>query len=482
MADAGAAGAGVGPVGAGNAARGGEQRPSSSGGAAGPSSNGPSSSGRAAAPRAGGEKRPAPARDGRGGEKQPRPDGRPVGKEDSRSGAKRPAAAAVAKARPPRAADKVKAGPKRWHTEGDFRVELKMQHSFPTAHLGPALLRLPSSLELLTRHSACSLDSPANWALHCEPGLGVQIDLIAASEAKGAAAVPLADEDAALLARLDGPRADADAAGRKERPATASAVWLKNTVYLSNNLHESVHAFKSTAKEHAAAFQELTEAARARAQRDVGERLAAVARSFSSAQRGGDVAALRHPGNPALRCEASMPLLPDVALWANNYVHVTLDREPAGSRSGSANALVSKVVATTHKRRGQPVLSASLSLPAPSGPGRSEDYVWSSQYQLSFNESTTVADRLVLFVDSAAGSATYTRETSKRVELELPRPTQAARDDAATPVPADWDGRTRAAFEAPAGRAVGLTPDERNAYRAKRRAVANDASEDEDDD
>ena len=355
---------------------------------------------------------------------------------------------------------------KRWYTEGDLRAELEMQRKLPAPMLGPALMKLPvPNLRELTEHSSCSLDAWARSTLKCEPGLGVQLDLIGPSggledeelQAQQGPAV-LAPEDEALLALVFAEKkaapegATAKLLSGAHNPRAPSAkkeapVWLKNTVYLSNNLHEQAHSFKSGSKERAEAVDKVRQAARERANRDVSERLRAVEASFRAASAL-DGAALKHATDPSLTAEFVLPVHPDQDLWANEYFYLTLDREPdvdrepdddnnnadaggndAGDdkqnhhqqRAPTERALVSRVLPTSKKIRTGYALSTSLSLPKPAaqdnGPEGGQDFEWVRQYQLSISD-VTYADRLFLFLDPETGRATYTVENSKRLELE----------------------------------------------------------------
>ena len=203
-----------------------------------------------------------------------------------------------------------------------------------------------------------------------------------------------------------------------------------------------------------------------------------------------DAATLRHPKNPALRAEAVLPLAPDLDLWANSYVQVSIADDPDAQFRGKrdaqgapvplpTDALISKVCTTAHRRRGANVLSASFSRP---DEGKEDAYNWSRQYQLNFKEERAQdGERLVLFLDPARGVATYLQQQPKRMELDKGRPTQTAREDPETPVDVDWSGETVLKYESSdAHAASGLDAASRNEWRAKMRAIENDGvSEDE---
>ena len=378
-------------------------------------------------------------------------------------------------------------GPPGWH------VELKPQLSPPTPLMGPCLLPLPLRDMLLEccKHERCSLDDIKHWGLHCEPDVGVKIDLIKGDTPPGDPTNVLPAEDEAILKSLeplmgaDDKGGDAFARGKKH---AKSAVWLKNTVYLSNNLHAPVHEFGSRAKEQ----QKLAaETMNAKIEHVGGTGAKAVDASFAAAAAlDGDLAALKHDKKPHLTAEFCVPLAPDLALWANSYVQVAVRDDPDFAVRGRTDefgkplplgtqALVSKVCTTSHKRRGHNVLSASYSTPAPDDPAAFE---WTRQYQLNFKEEGGAAgDRLALFVDADRGAATYVRQQPKRMELDKGRPTEAAREDSETPIDLKWSGKTTVTYEkGGAHGAPGFDAATRNAHRQKMRAIDNvDVSEDE---
>ena len=175
-------------------------------------------------------------------------------------------------------------------------------------------------------------------------------------------------------------------------------------------------------------------------------------------------------------------------MWANSYVQVSIADDPdapfRNKLDGNGQplplpteALVSKVVTTSHKKRGANVLSASYSRP------KDDSYDWSRQYQLNFKEERAQdGARLVLLIDEAEKTATFVAPLPKRMELDKGRCTDAAREDADTPIDTEWSGVTEVSYEATDGhKARGFDASSRNAWRARMRAVdADDISADED--
>mmetsp|Transcript_3033 Transcript_3033/g.8870 ORF Transcript_3033/g.8870 Transcript_3033/m.8870 type:complete len:441 (-) Transcript_3033:36-1358(-) len=363
-------------------------------------------------------------------------------------------------------------GPDGWDTE------LKPMFHPPMPKMGPYLMKLPSQLEHVVKHEWCSLDEYKHWKLHCEVDVGVKIDLIKGDTPPGDPTNVLPPEDEELLKSLEPLMAGATYGKETKAPSKGKdAVWLKNTVYLSNNLHAPVHAFGSRSKEQIAERAKIDGAKiEALDGNDVNS-------SFVKAAAV-DAATLKHPTKPNLTAEYVLPIAPDVDLWANSYVQVSIADDPDGSarragRAPAVDALVSKVCTTSHRRRGANVLSASLSLPATDGDA---SYQWTRQYQLNFKEERAQdGERLVLLADPANGRCTYLRQQPKRMELDKGRPFETAREDAETPVDLDWSGATVVAYERdPAHRARGLDATARNEWRAKMRQLgAVECSEDE---
>ena len=122
--------------------------------------------------------------------------------------------------------------------------------------------------------------------------------------------------------------------------------------------------------------------------------------------------------------------------------------------------------------RGANVLSASYSRP------KDDNYDWSRQYQLNFKEERAQdGARLVLLIDEAEKTATFVAPQPKRMELDKGRSTDAAREDADTPIDTEWSGLAEVAYEATEGhKARGFDATSRNARRARMRAV--DADDD----
>jgi len=367
-------------------------------------------------------------------------------------------------------------------------IELEPQLSVPAPKLGPMLMKIPSLLPQVVQHTRCSLDDYKHWTLHVEPGLGVAIDLIRGDSKPGDPTNVLDPIDEALLKSLEplmagatlNENGDALAKGKKK---AKDAVWLKNTTYLSNNLHAPVHAFGSRMGEHMAQQKEIYSETITQLQGVGGE--SDIQKSFSDSMKI-DQTTLRHPTKPHLRAESVLPLAPDSALWANSYVQVSIADDPDAPFRNKiidgkpvplpCDALVSKVVTTSHKKRGANVLSASYSRP------KEGSYDWERQYQLNFREERAAdGARLVLLIDEAQGAVTYVAQQPKRMELDKGRVTDAAREDVDTPIDNAWGGVTEVSYEPAEGhKARGFDANTRNAWRAKMRAVdADDVSADE---
>ncbi|KAJ8602014.1 hypothetical protein CTAYLR_002770 [Chrysophaeum taylorii] len=371
-----------------------------------------------------------------------------------------------------------------------FPVDLEFRSGYQAPCYGPMLLPMPKLLPYFTAHRWSTLDDPKYRRIYPEPLMGLTIDIL--NEDRNAVDKPLdpADRKIFELARevvgdeeidvilkhgLEAPKILEEMKKGKQKKtqtveaklresAAQGAVWLKNTTYLSNNLHESVHSFKSGAAEK-----------KERAMRGA----AVDNKSYDDAVRSFELAAepLVHATDPSLAVEWAVPLFPDASLWANTYVRVDVDREPPEASVGGAPELLASKIFDAKKRvRGQKSLSASVSVPTKTDDDTIE-YAWSRQYQLTIRDDGHANDRLAVFVGD--DEATYVVETAKRVELDhcrLPRAARNDRLDADIKAGYHWNGQTtlvldnQIAFDAP----------DRNAVRRKLREVSVDVSDDED--
>jgi len=388
-------------------------------------------------------------------------------------------------------------GPFTYKLEDDvFPVELEFQTGAQVPPLGPMLMKIPSQLPAACEHRWSSLDDPKYRRFYLEPLMGMNLDLIEDErERRRGPPLPEMDpEDRPLLelARdiLGSEEVDvimehglgatkvleemkknkksggtqADESAKLRESAAQGANWLKNTTYLSNNLHESVHAFKSGAEEKA-------RIARLREDEDEDEAgYDAALKSFRDAKR-----PLEHSGDPTLTVEWELPLFPDAALWANDYVRVDVDNEPPSDGS----LLASQIFTTEKKSRGSKSLSTSVSVPvSDETPDGRVDYEWSRQYYLTIREDGRADDRLALFLGPT--QATYVVEPSKRAELDhcrLPRAAALERRTADLANDYVWTGKTELVFD----RQTAFDPAARNDIRRKLRQVNVDVSDDEDD-
>lgn len=351
----------------------------------------------------------------------------------------------------------------------------------PPSTLGPVLMKIPSQLGEACKVRYTSMDDPLNYRFHLEPLMGLKVDPVqdvdlrecgvrklepADRELMDMARDILGDEevDTILAHGIDAPRVLEERKKQAKRPAPEAkmresaaqqgANWLKNTTYLSNNLHESVHGSKTDARRPA--------------------RDESLPQTYEEAARTFDEAAqpLVHATDPSLTVEWSLPVFPDARLWANSYVRVDVDNDPPAPATGAGPLLASQIFTTDKKSRGQKSLSTSVSAPTPDG-----DYAWVRQYHLSIRDDGHATDRLVLFLGSE--EATYVPEAPKRVELDhcrLPRAALNERKAADRKNGYSWTGKTKVAFDDRSA----FEPGERNQLRAKLREVNTDVSDDED--
>lgn len=358
-----------------------------------------------------------------------------------------------------------------------FPVDLKFRTGLLTPDFSPTLLKVPSLLPYVTEHRRCSLDWPHGAFLHPEPMLGLKIDV---ANEEPPVAKPWAPEDLEVLemARevigddvdliiekgIDAHRIflerekkkPASEEARLREHAAQGAVWLKNTTYLSNNLGDAVHQFRSEVQERNKQATLLED------DDQVDDPYDRAALTFDQAER--------PVTRDGLTVEWSVPVLPDDKLWANQYVRAEIDRVDVDD----SRLLVSKIFTTNKKTRGHSSLAASVSIPDPEDPEGS--FVWARQYDLTITSQPGGAgDRLALFVDQ--DQATYIVEnTTRRVGLEHPKPAdQADRIEDDEKLGYVWSGKTAVTYED----TLGFKPEHRNARRRKLRTVAIDISDDE---
>lgn len=367
-----------------------------------------------------------------------------------------------------------------------FPVDLEFDTGLPEPSLGPVLMKMPSQLKEFCKCEYTDLDDPRHLTFSLGPLMGMDIDVIddfvptpgpvtdpEAVKLLDMVRDVLGDEEVDVIIEhgvgagkiLEERKSKKKVVDTKKREhAAQGAAWLKNTTYLSNNLHESVHSFKSSSEARADRARIVVSSSDS-----LPPAYQQAARSFEAAQAplGDDV-------------EWELPIFPDKDLWANSYVRVDVDGEPP-----SKKFLTSQIITSEKKIRGQKSLSASVSVQPKKD---SDSFEWARQYQLTIRDTATASasdqasgqnpnDRLALFLGEK--EATYVVETSKRAELDHSRLPKAALEDRRAADAKNgyaWSGRTLLAHDK--RRAFDVL--DRNNIRRKLRQVNADISEDED--
>jgi hypothetical protein len=234
------------------------------------------------------------------------------------------------------ALEKAKKDRKKWQKDSEFLCQLQFRNTLPDPPLGPHFLKIPLNIEKAVQYAPTSLETEHKWKLHCNRDLGVDIDIIdARSYTVPAQPVPLHPADAELLnwdpkRELVGkPKSNAkgisEPLSRQERRRAidTQVTWLKKTSYLTNDPGGAVHRFKSEQQSQRDKSARLAADLAAKRKRDP---VNAVEHSFAEASK--KLSKLQHSTNKELTAEWSIPVLPDTALWGNQYTHVQFDVDP----------------------------------------------------------------------------------------------------------------------------------------------------------
>lgn len=261
---------------------------------------------------------------------------------------------------------------------------------------------LPMELHSFVEFKATSLDTEYKWKHHCERTLGVHIDLVDQPSAnENLDERRLAAEDERLLKWESLGRA----APRKDR------AFFRKTFFMSNDLSgTSTSRVPPPQGEHVAAEE-----------RDfVGEVLASF-EAASAFDDGGTAGKRRHPTKPHLEVEWSLPVLPEVELWANQYQFVTFDDDPGLKRAKLAEALIVDTHKAYNQRSSEAVLTASVVVPADvtSGEGEPSVYEWVRQYQIHLDKSTGDRGNFLFFIDEEKGVVTFKELNPQKVSAPV---------------------------------------------------------------
>ena len=219
-----------------------------------------------------------------------------------------------------------------------YICDLTFENTLPTVPFHPKLLRVPFARTRITTDAVGTL-RPADFGIHPEPDLGVNMDLVDLGDKASVSARPaaLAKEDLELL---DVTSADVRALKTVKAGGERSlknAPWMRRTEYIENDLSTNVNDVvlaevqRRKWTEEAESEMARIRAARAKLGKSRAERINL---SFASALRNGGLPTA-HPSNPALKPLQVWPLLPDTTLWPTTYALVGFDSKASGGISES---------------------------------------------------------------------------------------------------------------------------------------------------
>lgn len=314
-----------------------------------------------------------------------------------------------------------------------FLCTLPLRNRLPEPVPGPKLVQLPFDLQSFVEFKPTTLDTEYKWKHHSERSLGVHVDLVdleAHTPAPPDQRPALHPDDERLL-NWDAHHKTANGVqGLPIGSRSGQYTWLKKTQFTSNDLTTSVHMFKSGAQIKAEEHERIVEESKALGN-DAHSLLDAAERSFHA--HNDDASALRHPSKPGVTAQWSIPLLPDQRLWANDFVHVGFEDDPAPSnprkRARVQQGLVVNARPVRNEKQQRTVVKGVFVLPADDeaeAEGQDRAFEWERQYQV---ETKDAENSYVLFIDEANHAATYVEHSASKVELRSGLSTKVARKE-----------------------------------------------------
>lgn len=313
----------------------------------------------------------------------------------------------------------------------NFLCPLPLRNRLPEPLPGPKLVQLPTDLWSHIDFKPTTLDTEYKWKHHCECTLGVHVDLVdleAHTPAKPELRPALHPDDERLLNWDAHVKAQAAGAGDRVGTRPGEITWMKKTSFMSNDLTSSVHMFKSGTQIKAEEHERIVEQDKAQGN-DSQSLLVAAENSFLV--HDDDVANLRHPTKPTVTAEWSVPVLPDARLWANDFVHVGFEDDPAPNnprkRARVARSMIVNAKPVFNEKQQKTVVKGVFVLPAEEQPDEDRTALeWERQYQV---ETKDADNSYVFFIDETSGSCTYVEHTSSKVELRSGLSTRVARQE-----------------------------------------------------
>ena len=315
-----------------------------------------------------------------------------------------------------------------------FLCNLPLRNRLPEPGPGPKLVQIPTDLTSHLEFKPTSLDTEYKWEHHCEQTLGVHIDLVdlEAHTPQDQARRPALHPDDARLLHWDAAaeRVAASGQGGKGRKEHG---WLKDTIHVSNDLTASASwAVHYKKQDHDSQPQGPT----------LDSRMDAAEASFAAAQT-----KPVHKTKRQLTAEWSLPVLPNIGLWANDFVHVTFENDPAVQNPAKRvrvenGSMLVNVRPVRNEKTQSKVIKGVFILPIgdvepllEEGQERSEvteqAYAWERQYHVETKPQQNADRNFVLIIDESqgSGSVTFAQHSSAKVELRSGDATAAARKE-----------------------------------------------------
>lgn len=297
-----------------------------------------------------------------------------------------------------------------------FVCNMPLRNRLPEPLPGPKLAQLPTDLQSFVEFKPTSLDTDYKWKHHSERTLGVSVDLVdlEAHRPQPKEERPEIHPDDARILHWGAGKQGGGGGGQANKVAH---VWLKNTSFMSNDLTQQVHKFKSGSQVMKEEHERIVQ---------INNTLGTDAETLTeNAEKSFDVpfdklvaASAKRKG---LTAEWVMPLLPDALLWANDFVHVDFEVDPAPrdprKRARVAGGMLVNAKPVYNEKQQKNVVKGSFILPkeeGSKGEHEEQEFEWERQYTV---ETKDADKNFVLMVDPDVGTVTYVEHSSSKVEF-----------------------------------------------------------------
>lgn len=210
---------------------------------------------------------------------------------------------------------------KKWKRDKEFLSILQFRNDLPDPPAGPFCVKmaLPNPLEKYADYFKSSLEQKYTWKMHWENDLGLNLSFVDPKQWQGPVKPPKMEPADEQLVHWESNNGKAKVRAGKT-PDMPKASWLKRTMYMTNDLFDSVHKFKSDSISQQILNQEEQRAQAARGPFEV----EAIEMSFAATAAKRPV-----PERDDMKVEWVIPIMPDEALWANHYSVVNFRADPA---------------------------------------------------------------------------------------------------------------------------------------------------------